>query len=54
VPGALVRAARLLAEREEPRAVSLALVVSNMVDLQGGVGDAVLAGEESFEVAAPG
>ena len=49
-----MRAARLLAEREEPRAVRLALVVSDVVDLQGGVGDAVLAGEEVFEVAAPG
>lgn len=49
-----MRAARLLAEREEARAVRLALVVIGVVDLERGVGDAVLAGEEVFELAAAG
>src|SRR5829696_993979 len=44
----------LLAEGEEPRAVTLVFVVADVVDLEGSVGDAVLLGEEVFEVAAPG
>ncbi len=46
-------AAWLLAEREEPGAVHLALVLTHVVDLEGGVLDTVLAQEEIFEVAAP-
>jgi len=38
--------AGLLAEREELRAVHLALVIADVVDLEGGVRDTVLAGEE--------
>src|SRR5918997_1102355 len=48
----LTRVARLLAEVEEARAVRLALVVSEVVDLEGGMGDTVLAREEVFELAA--
>lgn len=44
----------LLANCEEARAVQLALVFADVVDLEGGVGDTVLAGEEGFEVAAAG
>ena len=46
--------AGLLAEREELRAVHLAFVFADVVDLEGGVGDAVLAGEEILEFAAAG
>ena len=49
----LVLAAWLLAEWEEPGAVHLALVLTDVVDLEGGMFDTVLAQEEIFEVAAP-
>ena len=49
-----MRVAGLLAEREELRSVYLALVIADVVDLEGGVGDAVLAGEEVLEFAASG
>jgi hypothetical protein len=49
----LVLAAWLLAEWEEPGAVHLALVLTDVVDLEGGMFDTVLALEEIFEVAAP-
>jgi hypothetical protein len=50
----LMRVAGFFAEGEELWAVPLALVVADVVDLEGGVGDTVLAGEEGFEVAAAG
>ena len=46
--------ARLLAEREEAGTVCLALVVADVVYLEGGMRDAVLAGEQIFEFAAAG
>ncbi len=42
----------LLAEREKLGTVHLALVLTDVVDLEGGVLDTVLALEEIFEVAA--
>ena len=49
-----MRVAGFLAEWEELWAVYLALVVTDVVDLEGGMGDAVLAGEEVLELAAAG
>jgi len=44
----------LLAEREELRAVRLAFVIADVVDLEGGMGDTVLVFQQFFEVAAAG
>ena len=49
-----MRVAGFLAEWEELWAVYLALVVTDVVDLEGSMGDAVLAGEEVLELAAAG
>ncbi len=44
----------LLAEREELRAVHLAFVIADVVDLEGGMGDTVLVCQQLLEVAAAG
>ena len=52
--GSLMSAGWLLAEGEEPWAVTLVFVVADVVDLEGGVLDAIVAGEDLFEVTPPG